>query len=90
MAFKFKCNTKPEKGVVAATIACILSIIFSESRKKQRGSKKYRSFPKRFVKYYKLADDLLSRTVAKDIKNTQFKDKKLEALTIENGEFIDI
>ena len=92
MPFVFKCNTKPEKFVIAATAATVLSVIFDERKKKLRGSKKYRNFPKRMIKNYKLADSLLKKTIAKDIydKSEHFKDKKLDELTIENGEFIDI
>ena len=90
MGMKFKFSTKPEKAVAAAAAACILSIIFDGKKKKLRGSKKYKNFPKRFARNYKLVDSLLMKTIAKDIKEKQFKDKKLEAMTIENGEFVDL
>ena len=88
----FKCNTKPEKIVLAATAATILSVIFDQKKKRLSGSKKYKNFPSRFIKNYKLADSLLSRTLAKELESRKehFKDKKLDEMTIENGEFIDI
>lgn len=88
----FKCNTKPEKMVLAATAAAILSIVFDQKKKKLRGSKKYQNFPARLIKNYKLADSLLSRTLAKELesKKEHFRDEKLDKMTIENGEFIDI
>ena len=92
MPVVFKCNTKPEKMVLAATLATILSVVFDQKKKKLRGSKKYRKFPQRMIKNYKLADSILGKTLAKDLdeKAQHFKDKKLEEMTIENGEFIDI
>ncbi len=92
MPVVFKCNTKPEKIVLAATAATILSVVFDQKKKKLRGSKRYKNFPARLVKNYKLADSLLSKTLAKEMeaKKEHFKDKKLDEMTIENGEFIDI
>lgn len=92
MPFVFKCNTTPEKMVIAATAATVLSVIFDERKKKLRGSKKYRSIPKRLIKNYKLADSLLKKTLAKELeaKGERFKDEKLDKLTIENGEFIKL
>ena len=92
MAVKVKFSSKPEKVIAAATAAVVLSIIFDESKKKQRGSKKYNNFPKRVVKNYKRVDDILKKTLAKDLydETVHFNDEKLENLTIENGEFIDI
>ncbi len=92
MGLKFRVNTKPEKAIISAAAALMLSIVFDGKKKKMRGSKKYRSFPKRIVKNYKLVDGLLKKTAAKELysNNEHFKDPKLDAMTIENGEFIDI
>lgn len=98
MNMKFKVNSKPEKIVTAATMAVVLSIIFDGKKKKLKHPEKYKSFPKRVLKYYKLSDSLMKKTVAKDLEKKlkeeadkeHFKDPKLDALEIENGEFIDI
>ena len=91
MPVTFKCSSKSEKIVIAATLATVLSVIFDEKKKKLRGSKKYRNFPKRIIKNYKLADSLLNRTIAKGLNlNEHFKDKQLDEMEIVNGEFIDI
>lgn len=98
MGMKFKLNSKPEKLVTAATMAVVLSIIFDEKKKKFNKPEKYKSFPKRVAKYYKLSDSLLTKTAAKELEAELkrqaemgvFKDKKLDAMVIENGEFIDI
>ena len=92
MPMVFKFSSKPEKMVAAATAAFVLSVIFDEHKKKLRGSKKYNSFPKRIVKNYKMVDGLLKKTVAKELydETVHFKDEKLEALTIENGETIKL
>ena len=92
MGMVFKFSTKPEKAVAAATAAVVLSVIFDEHKKKLRGSKKYNNFPKRVIKNYKRVDELLKKTVAKELydENARFKDEKLRKLTIENGETIKL
>ena len=93
MAFTARYSWKPVMAaVLAATLATILSVVFDQKKKKLRGSKKYRNFPQRMIKNYKLADSILGKTLTKDLdeKAQHFKDKKLEEMTIENGEFIDI
>lgn len=92
MDVEFKIGSKPEKTVIAATAAVVLSIIFDQHKKKMRGSKKYKNFPKRVVSYYKLVDSLLRKTAAKALYDDKehFVDEQLEKLTIENAEVIDI
>ena len=92
MPVKFKFSTKPEKTIAAAAVAVALSILFDEHKKKLRGSKKYRNFPTRVIDNYKKIDGLMKKTVAKDLYDQveHFNDEKLEKLTIENGEFIEL
>lgn len=98
MGMTFKTNSKPEKLITAATMAVVLSIIFDGKKKKLKNPEKYKNFPKRVVKYYKLSDKLLTKTAAKELEAEvkrhaemgEFKDKKLDDMVIENGEFIDI
>lgn len=98
MGMKFKVNSKPEKIVTAATAAVVLSILFDGKKKKLKHPEKYKSFPMRVLKYYKLSDSIMKKTVAKDLEKRlkeeadkeHFKDPVLENLEIENGEFIDI
>ena len=92
MPATFKVNSKPEKVIINATAAIVLSLIFDQHKKKMRGSKRYKNFPARVKKNYKLVDSLMKKTVAKSVYSeaAKYKDEKLANMTIENGEFIDI
>ena len=90
--FTFKLNSKPEKIIMATALSVAGAIIFDEKKKKLKHPEKYHNFFQRTKKNYKIADSLLSKTVAKDIvkKKATYNSDVLNNLTIEKGEFIDI
>ena len=92
MGIVFKFSSKPEKVIAAATAAFVLSIVFDDHKRKEKGSKKYQNFPKRMKKNYDRVDSILKKTLAKELYDgkVHYKDEKLEALTIENGETIKL
>lgn len=92
MGMVFKFSSKPEKVIAAVTAAVVLSIIFDDHKRRERGSKRYKSFPKRVRKNYTRVDEILKKTLAKELYDGKehFNDEVLENLTIENGEFIKL
>lgn len=88
-----KVNTKPEKIAVAAALSAACALIFNEKKKKIKHPKKYHNIIQRTIRNYKLFDVILTKTIAKETAQKtkeQFKDKSLNNLEIENGEFIEI
>lgn len=92
MKFAFKFSSKPEKTIVALTASVVLAILFDGKRKKEKHPEKYKSFPLRTAAYYRKIDDLLKRTLARDLYRRQeyYNSPVLENMKIENGEFIDL
>ena len=86
-----KLNTKPEKIIACLSLSAAGTILFH---------KKGKSFFKKLNKNYKVIDNVLSMTVARDVaKNEKIKTEKeakeqfktkLKDLEIENAEFIDL
>lgn len=85
-------SSKPEKVVMAMALSVAGALIFDQKKRREKGSAKYQNFFKRVKKNYKIADSMLAKTVAKDLKeNVQsFDSDVLNNLTIQKGEFIDI
>ena len=85
-------SSKPEKVVMTMALSVAGALVFDQKKRRENGSSKYQNFFKRVKKNYKIADSLLAKTVAKDLKeNVQsFDSEVLNNLTIQNGEFIDI
>lgn len=85
-------SSKPEKVVMAMALSVAGALIFDQKKRREKGSPKYQNFFKRVKKNYKIADSMLAKTVAKDLKeNVQsFDSDVLNNLTIQKGEFIDI
>lgn len=89
----FKLSTKPEKIVAASALSLAAAIIFDEKKKKIKRPQKYHNLWQRTARNYKIADAVLTKTIAKDINkkvNNKFKSETLNKLDIESGEFIDI
>ena len=94
-----KLNTNAEKIIAAASLSTAIAILFGgKSKKKKRGGKK--NFVQRVGRNYKVIDNLLSMTIAREAANDirrkaeqaekeQYK-TKLRDLEIEQAEIIDL
>ena len=94
-----KLNTNAEKIIATASLSTALAILFGgKNKKKKRGGNK--NFVQRFSRNYKVIDNLLSMTIARETaKNIRRKAEqaekeqyktKLRDLEIEQAEFIDL
>lgn len=73
----FEISSNPEKIIAAATLSVAMAIIFDGKKKKNRGGKRNpQSFPKRVMKNYRIADNLLCKTVAKNTEKKSVSDNK--------------
>ncbi|MDO4944126.1 MAG: hypothetical protein Q4E74_02880 [Ruminococcus sp.] len=87
----FEISSKPEKIIAAATASVVMAILFDGKRKKnQRVKGKSQSFPQRVMKNYRIADNLLCKTVAKNAEKQAASDDeeyqtKLRDLKIEDA-----
>jgi hypothetical protein len=90
---KFQVSSSPEKILIGTGIAAGLAIIFDDAKKRKKDPKKARPFYKRCYDNYKKIEGVIDSTVAYDLKKKsqrQFKDDKLENMTIENGIKFDL
>ena len=89
---KIKLSTKPEKAIMTTALSVAGAILLDEKKKKIKNPDKYHNFFQRTKRNYKIADNLLKKTLAKDLyKKTEVYDSDvLNNLKIENGEFINL
>ena len=70
----FMLNTKPEKIIAAASLSAALAFLFGSGK-----NKKNKSFARRLQRNYKTLDNILSVTIARDVKkNEERKIKEAE------------
>jgi len=87
----FEISSNAEKIIAAATVSVVMAILFDGKKKKSRGVKsKTQCFPKRVLKNYRVTDNILSKTVAKNVVKQTVSDSeeyktKLRDLKIEDA-----
>ena len=72
----FEISSNPEKIIAAATLSVVMAILFDGKKKKRGGKKNQLNFPKRVMKNYRIADNLLCKTVAKNTEKKSVSDNK--------------
>lgn len=81
----------PEKVIAAVSVSTALAILFSGKNKK---SSKRKNFVQRIERNYKIVDNILSMTIAKEVQKEKTNEEKfktkLKDLKIENAEIIDL
>ncbi|WP_294407698.1 hypothetical protein [uncultured Ruminococcus sp.] len=79
-------NSKPEKVIAAASASVAMAILFSGNKKHKRNRKNNKSFFSKVASNYRIADRLLSNTIARsaadELKNKQEFKTKLKDLEI--------